>query len=173
MGANECAHERLEQLVRDYAGLIRRVVAQVSRRKDSDLGDEIVQRVTISIWKHLEGEQTVEKPASYLYRCAIRETVRELRREIANDDPDGMFSASAAVADDPEEAMRAGELRRETEAALAVMSPPRALAVRAHVLGFSVEEIMKQYGWSYEKARNLIARGTADIRRALRDRGYP
>jgi len=173
MGVNEGARERLEQLVHAYTGLIRRVVAKVSRRKDSDLGDEIVQRVTISMWKHLEGEQTVEKPASYLYRCAIRETVRELRREIASDDPEEILSACAAMADDPEQALRAGELRRETEAALAAMNRDRALAVRAHVLGFSVEEIMKLYGWSYEKARNLIARGTADLRRALRDRGYP
>jgi hypothetical protein len=30
---------------------------------------------------------------------------------------------------------------------------------------------MEMYGWSYQKARNLVARGMADLREALARRG--
>jgi DNA-directed RNA polymerase specialized sigma24 family protein len=43
--------------------------------------------------------------------------------------------------------------------------------VRAHLQGLSVAEIMALYGWSYQKARNLIARRMADLRGALREKG--
>jgi DNA-directed RNA polymerase specialized sigma24 family protein len=50
-------------------------------------------------------------------------------------------------------------------------APDRARAVKAHLAGFSVEEIMALCGWPYQRARNLIARGMADLRLALRERG--
>ena len=164
---------RLARLVHDYGTLIRRAVARVARRNDADLGDEIVQRVTVAIWKQLAGEQTIDRPASYLYRCAVRETVRELRRELASGDPAPLLATPGADTDDPEHAARARELARETERALTTMAPARALAVRAHLLGFAVEEIMTMHGWTYQKARNLIARGTAELRAALATQGYP
>ena len=43
--------------------------------------------------------------------------------------------------------------------------------MRAHLAGFDVQEIIGMYGWPYQKARNLIARGMADLRAALRRRG--
>jgi DNA-directed RNA polymerase specialized sigma24 family protein len=44
-------------------------------------------------------------------------------------------------------------------------------AVRAHLAGFDVREVMRMNGWTYQKARNLIARGMAELREALQDRG--
>jgi RNA polymerase sigma factor (sigma-70 family) len=163
----------LAALVGEYGGLIRGVVAKVSGRKDDDLADEVVQRVTAALWKLLRGAQTIHHPASYLYRCAVRETIRELRRELASDDPDQLHMVPDEVAASPEHAARAGELARTTEAALAAMSPDRALAVRAHLVGYPVEEVMTMYGWTYQKARNLIARGMSDLRTALAAKGYP
>ena len=43
--------------------------------------------------------------------------------------------------------------------------------MRAHLMGFEVVEAMRMYGWPYQKARNLIARGIADLRASLRDKG--
>lgn len=173
LDAEASADAGVRALVREYGSLIRGVVAKVSGRKDADLADEVVQRVTASLWTALRGAQTIHHPASYLYRCAVRETIRELRRELAADDPDQLDLLPDEVAASPEHAARAGELARATEEALAAMSPDRALAVRAHLLGYPVEEIMRMYGWTYQKGRNLIARGMTDLRAALSARGYP
>jgi len=72
---------------------------------------------------------------------------------------------------DPEAALGHAELARALERALAWLSGDRERAARAHLTGFSVEEIERLYGWSYQKARNLIARGMADLRARLRDEG--
>jgi DNA-directed RNA polymerase specialized sigma24 family protein len=37
--------------------------------------------------------------------------------------------------------------------------------------GFTVTEIMEMFEWPYQRARHLIERGMADLRRALRERG--
>jgi DNA-directed RNA polymerase specialized sigma24 family protein len=168
----EPAPDELATLVARYADVIRAAVARVAGRTDADLGDEIVQRVTIALWRRDDREQAIANPASYLYRCAVRETIRELRRVVTGDA--APLSALPAAPDgDPEAALRARDVAAATEAAIAAMAPDRALALRAHLFGFSVEEIMAAHGWSYQKARNLIARGTADLRTALRERGYP
>ena len=60
-----------------------------------------------------------------------------------------------------------GQLHREIES----LSPDRRKAVRAHRAGFGVREIMELQYWPYHRARNLIARGMADLRRGLRKRG--
>jgi len=44
--------------------------------------------------------------------------------------------------------------------------------VMAHLAGYEVKEIMAMFEWPYHKARNLIARGMADLRRKLDARGY-
>ncbi|HET9317017.1 MAG TPA: hypothetical protein VFQ51_15605, partial [Vicinamibacteria bacterium] len=45
--------------------------------------------------------------------------------------------------------------------------PERQAAVRAHLEGFQFQEVMLMHGWSYQKARNLVARGMADLRAGL------
>ncbi len=169
------ADEQLEKLVQGYAHVVRAAVAKVSRRRDPDLGDEVLQRVAEALWRQLQrGEQTIEQPASYLYRCAIRETIRLLRREAAEGPVE--LDPISPIADDgpgPEDALRARRLHEATDAALAELPPDRAAAARAHLAGFAVEEIMRLHGWPYQKARNLIARGMADLRGALQRRGFP
>lgn len=164
---------QLSDLVRRYATLIRATVAKVAGRRDDDLGDEIVQRIAESLWKRLDEETVIDRPVSYLYRCAVRETVRELGRRFPDAAEPIEGAAEALVVGDPEQTLRAGELAAATEACFAAMSDERAAAARAHVAGFDVDEIMAMYHWPYQKARNLIARGLADLRAGLRARGYP
>ena len=82
-------HSRLDQLVRQYGGLIRRVVARTAGRDASAIRDDIEQQVLVNIWRQLDREQTIDYPASYLYRVAVRETVRVVRRERAREQPAG------------------------------------------------------------------------------------
>lgn len=168
------ADARLGELIARYANLIRSAVARVVGRRDEDVADEVIQQVSEALWKQLRAEQTILHPASYIYRCAIRETVRLIRRELAlghvvlDDAAD-----TATPGPDPEEAARASQVAQATDQALAAMLGERATAVRAHLAGFTVEDLMQMHGWPYQKARNLIARGLADLRERLRLRGLP
>jgi RNA polymerase sigma factor (sigma-70 family) len=166
------AEEDLHALVQRYAALIRGAVAKVLRRRDDDVADEVLQRVSESLWKQLKREQTIEHPTSYLYRCAVRETVRILQAEldrgaVALEQAADIGSSAAG----PDEVLEARELAGATEAIIAELGDDRAAAVRAHLAGFTVDEIMAMHGWPYQKARNLIARGIAELRTRLRQRG--
>lgn len=160
----------LEGLVRRFSGLVRSAAARVGGPAGRQIADDVEQNVFLSLWKQLQREQSIENPASYLYRCAIRETVRLLRavpptvdETVALDIP-----ASTPTADDQ---IVSGERKRGLEEALKTLTVDRRRAVQAYLAGFSVQEMMQMYGWSYQRARNLSTRGMTDLRNELKKRG--
>jgi RNA polymerase sigma factor (sigma-70 family) len=165
---------RMEDLVRQYGKLIAAMVRRVGRHAARPVREDIQQRVLISLWKQLRSDQTIEHPTTYIYRAAVRETVRVVRQEAARaQDPlDGdALTALRAERGDPHVALDRKEKMARIRAAIQEIAPERRLAVRAHLSGFAVTEIMSRYGWSYQKARNLIARGMVDLRRILQENG--
>jgi DNA-directed RNA polymerase specialized sigma24 family protein len=172
MATQPDVHARFEDLVRRYGRLISSVVGRVGGRAAVSIREDVEQRVLLSLWKQVEREQTIDYPSSYIYRAAVRETVRVLREEDAPaGEPSDDHPDAALGADDPHQVLEARERAAQIEAGLCGLQAERACAVRAHLAGFEVAEIMTMYGWPYQKARNLVARGMADLRSALRARG--
>ena len=167
----------IRELLEKYGALIRRVVARVGGRAIQDSREDVAQAVVMSLWQQVSREQTITHPSSYIYRAAIRETVRAVKQELermrkhaaidAEDEP-----ALPSVAPDPETSAASTELGARIDHAIGNLLDERARAVRAHLAGYSVEEIMQAYEWPYQKARNLIARGMGDLRDELRKAGY-
>ena len=163
---------QLEALVRQFARMVRSVAMKMGGPQGPAIADDVEQRVFLSLWKQLDREQSIDRPASYIYRCAVRETVRMLNQERRGDTVD---ESAAATVPDPSAGPADRAVARERAAAIGeaikTLSIDRRRAVQAYLAGFSVAETMKMYGWSYERARNLSARGMADLRAALRERG--
>ena len=165
---------RFAALVRDYGRLIKHAVRRVGGAATRNDREDIEQVVLVALWRQLAREQTIDHPASYVYRAAVRETVRAVARLQARPDqqrPEGLGDVPAEGPVDGERAVEARQQREVLAAALRTLSAERARAVRAHLAGLSVEELMQLSGWSYQRARNLIARGMADLRSVLRSRG--
>jgi len=161
----------LEELVQRYGRLIKSAIAKVARNHPA-VSDDVEQRVVVSLWRQLEADVEIMHPATYIYRCAVREAVRAVRGEAAR----GALPLDEAVdapepRPGPERAVQNDELARTLAACVAALPTERRQAVSANLAGFSVEEIMTLHGWPYQKARNLIARGMADLRAALRAAG--
>ena len=74
---------RFDALVRDYGRLIRHAIRRAAGPDAPRLADDIEQVVLVSLWQQIAREQTIEHPASYVYRAAVRETVRAVRRDRA------------------------------------------------------------------------------------------
>jgi RNA polymerase sigma factor (sigma-70 family) len=162
-----------EALVPRYARLIAAAVMRVGGRAALVHREDIEQQVLVDIWRHLEREQNIVHPSSYIYKAAVRETVRHLRRERARAaDPLEAEGASENEArGGPFTAAASQEKATQIEASIRELAPDRQRAVRAHLMGFDVREIMTMYGWTYQRARNLIARGIGELRRSLRLKG--
>lgn len=71
------------------------------------------------------------------------------------------------VAFDPHSLAVAKESGREIRLAVSKLTPDRRRAVEAWMSGLDVSEIQDVFGWPYERARNLLARGRADLRAIL------
>ena len=167
-------HARFDALVRDYGRLIRHAIRRAAGTDAPRLGDDIEQLVLVSLWQQVAREQTIEHPASYVYRAAVRETVRAIRRDraqAATAVPVGEQAEQLMTGATQDDDVQRREQRAALRASLETLPPDRARAVRAHLAGFSVQEVMALCGWPYQRARNLIARGMADLRVALRERG--
>jgi DNA-directed RNA polymerase specialized sigma24 family protein len=162
--------EALRALIEGYAHVIRAAVARIARGR-LDLGDEVQQRIAEALWKRLQSEKEIEDPAAYIYRCAIRETLKLLREDIADVELEtvAVLPGTASPAND----LYQRRLATAIEEAFAAMAADRVLAVRGHLAGFTAEEIMRMHDWPYHKARNLIARGMIDLRAALTAKGFP
>jgi RNA polymerase sigma factor (sigma-70 family) len=172
------AHARYATLMSSYDRLIRGIVARVGRRlglgRDNFLArDDIAQEVRLELWKQVARGQTIDFPATYIYKATLRETLRALRRQAARDTVSVHDSKAEELQDpsDPFHAMAAKEQFREIILAIRLLTPERQHAVRAHLTGFAFHEIMRLYGWTYQKTRNLIARGMGDLRKSLNDKG--
>jgi RNA polymerase sigma-70 factor (ECF subfamily) len=170
---------RYDALIRKYDRLIRAIVSRAGRRmglrRDSFLEkDDIEQEIRLDLWKQIARGQIIEFPATYIYRATIRETIRVLRRNISREmvpiEGDSRAEQMKDVGD-PFQTLAAKEELRDIMLGLRSLTPDRQSAVRAHLAGFQFQEIMVMYGWTYQKARNLIARGMADLRKCLNGNG--
>lgn len=160
----------LEALAAKYSRLIRSAIGRVAGPLMSSEAEDIEQKVLISLWRSMPGEQMPSHPSSYLYKAAVRETVRTMT---------GRNRVHVVELDDnqhddqptPEQALESKELGVAIRDAMTTLLPDRKRAVQAHLMGFDVQEIMTMQDWPYNKARNLISRGMADLRRELESRG--
>ena len=169
------AETKLTALVHDYGRLIAHAIRRVLGPAGLPDAPDIEQQVHMALWQQLRREQAIEYPASYVYKAAVREAVRAVRRYRARAE-EPLELAPLQIAGPATRADRLTDARRVQDAlaeALGAMAPDRARAVRGHLAGFNVEELMKLYGWTYQRARNLIARGMADLRTELGKRGLP
>ncbi len=163
--------EDFGHLVRQYSRLIRSAVARVAGSSSAGICDDVEQKVLIALWQAMPGEQIPDHPSSYIYRAAVRETVRAVRglKETSELGPEADKADPSAP---PDAILEAKELGRAIRTALSEIGADRRRAVKAHLAGYEVKEMMVMFDWPYHKARNLIARGMADLRRKLDARGY-
>jgi RNA polymerase sigma-70 factor (ECF subfamily) len=154
----------LEALVARFGEAVRRIGWR--HGLSGDEVDEVVQEMRIRLWRARgTGDEIASAPAAYVHRTALTAALGVLRRRRQHAPLDEDTAASPVSASSRAEV---SELARDVERALAVMAPDRQAAVRAHLSGYSRSEIARLMGWSDIKTKNLLARGLADLRLALR-----
>ena len=71
---------QFELLVEGFGRLIAQAVRRVAGKASGNDLEDIQQDVMLALWKRLSREQSIDHPASYLYKAAIREAVRAVDR---------------------------------------------------------------------------------------------
>lgn len=163
------AEARFEALLQQYGALIAWAVRRAAGSAADHDTEDIRQNVVVALWTQLKRGRTITHPTSYLHTIAVRETVRAMARVRAQSG-EPLGDDIGAAAGDPLDDLTRREHREAIRAAVTALSRDRRRAVQGHLAGFSVRELMDLYGWSYQRARNLVARGVADLRAALCER---
>jgi RNA polymerase sigma-70 factor (ECF subfamily) len=139
--------------------------------------DELFQEVRLRLWKSLSsGEKIGAAPASYVYRTAQSAAVdlirrRRARREEAVDLTRPSGEQVLGSNPGPDAAVERGELIEAVGRAVDALAETRRPVVRMYLTGYTLQEITTLLGWTEPKTRNLLYRGLADLRAALREQG--
>ena len=169
---------RVERYLVEMAPLLRRVVAKVC---PSSLGidvGEVEQEVRIRLWRILSDERNITPGASYLYRTAATAVIDAVRRVRARREES--LDTQGLGADTPDASIAFGsrdgvarrtELKQVLQRAFERLASDRRRAVRLHLQGLTTEEIARALDWTEPKARNIVYRGLADLRHALKALG--
>lgn len=162
------ADERIRGLIDRYGALITWAVRRVAGPGTREV-DDIRQEVLVGLWTQVSRGRAIAHPSAYVHRAAVRETVRALARarvrEVVVGGDAGELPAATVEAD----VLSRREQRQALRSAITALPLDRRRAVQGHLAGFTVQELMDLYGWSYQRTRNLIARGMADLRGRLRE----
>jgi RNA polymerase sigma-70 factor (ECF subfamily) len=138
--------------------------------------DDLMQELRLRLWKAMEREKEIERPASYLMQAAVRVMI-DAQRRAAVRRPEGGFvelapemassSDSAQAQPSPEREAERHESLDRLRAALASLAPDRARMVRLYLQGFGSTDIAHLTGWTEPRCRNLLYRGLADLKNEL------
>ena len=166
--------DAIESVMTRFAGVVRTIAARY--RLSPAEGDDLVQAVRVRLWQALDAERIATVHASYLYRAATSAAIdlvrrRRARREESLDDPDVRGAELADRAARPDEGAQLSDLALHLERAIAAIPESRRGVVRMYLKGYGSVEIAELLGWTEPKARNLLYRGLADLRRRLAEAG--
>lgn len=178
MPAND---DRLEQVLREYGGLLRRAIERLAPGRAGVLAEDVEQEARIRVWKALQRGTEITDFPSYLCRVALTATVDAVRqaqgrkeepleRTRAPGEDAPRQGVPAAPGPSPEDDALSREQGEGLLRAVASLAEPRRSAVRLHLRGFTPHEVGRLMGWSAAKARNLAYRGLEDLRAELRRR---
>lgn len=187
-GPGRSHEERLQRLLEEYGHVLRRAIARAASGLPDPEVDDVEQEARLRVWRALRREVELERPASYLYRVARTATLDALRRlrarredSLQDRDPEGVGPAAveagatglAAPPPSPETTASHRQQVARVRSAVQALPDNRRRAVGLYLQGFNAREIGDLLGWTEPKARNLLYRGLADVRRALSEDREP
>jgi RNA polymerase sigma factor (sigma-70 family) len=177
---------RLDAILKEFGGLLRRAIAARCPKNMGLQIDDIVQEACLRLWRVLSSGREIHDFPSYLHRVAATVTIDAVRRvkgrheeqmswEVAHngeidEGPAQAEPIDASVA--PEVVLERKRLMSLVNDTLARLPANRRRAVGLYLQGWNSQDIAELMGWSEAKARNLVYRGLGDLRGRLRDQGF-
>ena len=183
MAGNSKFERQFRELLDQYGRLLRHAIRRTCPAHLGLSTDDIEQDARLRLWRALQGERKIAKPASFIYRVAVTATVDAIRRarnrrEVPLEpDLPGEESAvdvglhSAAQYTSPEETEDRRRLLEAVLGRLHQLAADRRRAVALYLQGFTTTETAELLGWTEPRARNLTYRGLQEFRRKLREDG--
>jgi len=168
-----------DALVRLYDQHVLRLVLKVVQSPDE--ARDLYQEAFLKIYRSLTRFRFESRFSTWLYRVVMNVCFDYLRRQKARDEVQGVADEDSdtdffhTIADnqpgrDPDRTLRAGEIRRRIERALARLGPRERMVFELrHFQGLKLRAIGELCGTSEETAKNSLFRATQKLRLELAD----
>jgi RNA polymerase sigma factor (sigma-70 family) len=171
----------VEETIERFSLLIRSAIRKTCPSIDKSDMDDIEQEVKISVWKEIrKSEKEIRNLGSYIWRVAYTTTSKvmkrlsEQRRALIDPQDEALeqeekFKTSQTEL--PEVQLQNKELAEMIRESVDSLIDSRRQVVKLYLSGLTADEMTKYFGWSDGKARNLLSRGLADLRKGLEKKG--
>lgn len=169
---------KLRQWLAEYGGRVRAALRSADPGLPlSDL-DDLEQEVHIRLWRALKSEREIRQPASWIKQTVMSVTIDALRRASSRGDQlpkaelesldsesadSGLQSESIGL---PAHWLENRQALERIERYLAGVPADTARVIRLYMAGFSTAESGRLLDWSEAKARNLLYRSLAELKKA-------
>jgi RNA polymerase sigma factor (sigma-70 family) len=161
--------EEFEQLMRQYARVVSNAVRRACGNTYRRLIPDAEQEVYLTLWRVVEDGKKMEKPASYLYKVALRAALGLIRKHA----PESLVEeewleaeADRRAASRPSDSADLAERARRLDELLHELPGEQSQALRAYLAGYNHTEVAELFGLTESVARHRIYRGI----QALKDR---
>ncbi len=169
MGPNRERDKDFEDLVNRFSDFIRIHIHKYNLYRYGLDPEDVSQDVKIKIWKLLRSEKNIISYSSYIKKIvnsSVIDQLRKLRRE------EGVFNHEKLIAERELayslELARFRGLEETVGKAVDTLLDSRRQVVKLYLLNLSIDEIAGYLHWSTGKTRNLLYRGLADLKKALK-----
>ena len=170
---------RLREWLAEYGQSLRSALRRAgSQLPLSDL-DDLEQEVHIRLWRALKSEREIRQPASWIKQTVMSVTIDALRRASSRGDHlpkgeleeiDQYLPASGEQPPDsvgiPAQWLESRQALERIEAHLSGVAADTGRVIRLYMAGFSTAEIGRLLDWTEAKARNLLYRSLAELKKA-------
>ncbi len=168
----------MRQWLAQYGARVRQALRAADPRLPLADLDDLEQEVHIRLWRAFKSEREIRHPASWIKQTVMSVTIDALRRASSRGDhlPKGELEeidlyAPASSADVnsiglPATWLESRQALARIEAHLSGVPADTGRVVRLYMAGFSTKEIGRVLDWSEAKARNLLYRSLANLKKA-------
>jgi RNA polymerase sigma factor (sigma-70 family) len=165
--------DELRKILDRFSSLIRIHIIKFNPQRFGLDPDDISQEIRIKIWRLLQHEKNIMNYPSYIKKI-VNSSVIDLLRKRKRDDrivlTEKQMKVSEIKKDYPAAFSLEEELRDTVARAVESLIESRRKVVRLYLLDMTIEEISAFYKWTSNKTRNLLYRGLADLKRALKEK---
>lgn len=173
------SEQQFQDLWRDYGAQVRAVLARSRLPDPAGSAEDIEQDVKTKLWLALSAETTIDHTASYLrtitHRAIIDAVRKSQARENSRREPgvelEQWPASERETTTSVEQQAAFDQLNATVEEAVLQLPPDQQRATRLRLQGLTVAEIARLNGWGTAKARNLVYRSLAVLRKELTLRG--
>ncbi len=174
MGAKEDREVELERILNSFSNFIRMHILKYNLYKYGIDPEDIAQEIRIKLWKVLNCEKNIDHRPSYIRKVIDSTVIDHLRKwkrsEIVfSEEIMKVISETRYIYQSPEPP-HDDRLQEIIVQAANQLIESRRKAVKLFLLNMNLDEIARYYSWSKDKARNLLYRGLADLKRILKEK---